>query len=134
MISPPGDTLAAVRAAVFACVDPVAQTTEFRAVLEAAGDAARAAFDRMRAQFGTRLGAKLKGELRVGGLQQFAADLGDAVVYCANDELGYARTFDAVARALTTGLRLDGKPMEPGYFGEINVISIDGQQVGVAST
>jgi len=54
LISPPGDTLAAVRAAVFACVDPVAQTTEFRAVLEAAGDAARAAFDRMRAQFGTR--------------------------------------------------------------------------------
>lgn len=78
--------------------------------------------------------AKLKDEARVGGLQQFAADLGDAVVYCANDELGYTRTFDAVARALTTGLRLDGKPMQPGYFGEISVISIDGQRVGVAST
>jgi hypothetical protein len=78
--------------------------------------------------------AKLKGELRVGGLQQFAADLGDAVVYCANDELGYARTFDAVARALTSGLRLDGKPVQAGYFGEITVISIDGQRVGVAST
>ena len=78
--------------------------------------------------------AKLKGELRVGGLQQFAADLGDAVVYCANDELGYARTFDAVARTLTTGLRLDGKPVDAGYFGEINVINIDGQRVGVAST
>ncbi|MFN7609830.1 MAG: hypothetical protein ACK5QX_02675, partial [bacterium] len=78
--------------------------------------------------------ARVKGEARVGGLQQFAADLGNATVYCANDELGYSRTFDAVARALSTGVRLDGKPVEPGYFGEITVISIDGQRVGVAST
>ena len=54
LISPPGDALAAVRAAVFACVDPRAQTAEFRAALDTAGDAARATFDRMRAQFGTR--------------------------------------------------------------------------------
>lgn len=51
---PPGDPLAEVRAAVFACVDPREQTAEFRAALDAAGDAARATFDRMRAQFGTR--------------------------------------------------------------------------------
>jgi erythronate-4-phosphate dehydrogenase len=54
LVLPPGATDAAVRAAVFACVDPRAQTADFRAALDAAGDGARAAFDRMRAQFGSR--------------------------------------------------------------------------------
>ena len=51
---PPGDGLAAVRAAVFACVDPRALTAVFREALVSAGDESRAAFDRMRARFGSR--------------------------------------------------------------------------------
>jgi len=63
----PGDGLAAVRAAVFACVDPRAQTADFRGALAAAGDEARAAFDRMRAQFGRRreFGVRLVAETGV---------------------------------------------------------------------
>ncbi len=78
--------------------------------------------------------ARRGGDVRVGGLKQFAADLGEAVVYCADDELGFVKTFDAVARRLTESLRIDGKPVDTGYFGEISVMSLNGQRVGVAST
>ncbi len=78
--------------------------------------------------------ARREGDVRVGGLKQFAADFGDAVVYCANDELGYVKTFDSIARTLVGGLRIEGQPVDRGHFGEVSVVSIDGQPVGVART
>ena len=78
--------------------------------------------------------ARRGGEARIGGLKQFAADLGEAVVYCADDELGYVKTFDAVARAVAESLRIEGKAVDTGHFGEISVITLEGQRVGVAST
>lgn len=75
-----------------------------------------------------------KGERRVGALQQFAADLGTATVYCAHDELGYHRSFEAVTRAVTGGLRVLGETAPEPYFREINVVTINGTKVGVANT
>jgi hypothetical protein len=78
------------------------------------------------------------GEKRVGGLQQFIAQLDEAALYCVNDDLGYVKTFDAVAKAVSTHLRTgraDGKA-EPAdlkiYFREISTVSVGGQRVGLA--
>jgi hypothetical protein len=78
------------------------------------------------------------GEARIGALKQFAVDRGDALIYCAHDELGYVQTFDAAARALATHFRAG--PAAPGapeirpHFREVSVVSMDGQPVGLAST
>jgi hypothetical protein len=77
--------------------------------------------------------AQRKGEQRVGGLQQFAADLGGAALYCAHDELGYHQSFEAVARAVVSGLRLQGPPAREPYYREVFVMSLNGIRVGVAS-
>jgi hypothetical protein len=76
----------------------------------------------------------LKGEKRVGALKQYAAALDDAVVFCAHDDLGYSRTFEAVTRTLTTHLRTGGEPAPRPYFREVSVVSLDGTRVGVATT
>jgi hypothetical protein len=76
----------------------------------------------------------LKGEKRVGALKQYAAALDDAVVFCAHDDLGYSRTFEAVTRTLTTHLRTGGAAVQPAYFREVSVVSLDGTRVGVATT
>ncbi len=73
------------------------------------------------------------GETRVGGLKQFVAATDEAVAYCANDDLGFVKSFDAVSRALTTSLRLGDTPARP-YFREVSVVRLDGARVGVAST
>lgn len=78
--------------------------------------------------------ADQNGEKRVGGLKQYVADMDSAVVYCAHDDLGYAKTFEAVARALTAHLRTAGEQLPAAYFREISVVSIDGAKVGVATT
>lgn len=74
------------------------------------------------------------GEQRVGAFKQFAADLGDAAVYCMHDELGYTQTFRTVTQTLARELRVLGKPVAQPYFREVNVLSLNGQRVGVAST
>jgi hypothetical protein len=68
----------------------------------------------------------LKGEKQVGALKQYAAALDDAVVFCAHDDLGYSRTFEAVTRTLTTHLRTRGAA--------VSAVSLDGTRVGVATT
>ncbi len=75
-----------------------------------------------------------RGEQRVGGLQQFVADMGVATLYCAHDELGYSQTFQAVTRAVTTELRVLGERPPEAHFREISVVSLNGNKVGVAST
>lgn len=77
--------------------------------------------------------ARKDGEARVGGLKQFVAATDEAVAYCANDDLGFSKTFEAVSRALASSLRLGEAPAKP-YFREVSVLSLDGARVGVAST
>lgn len=74
-----------------------------------------------------------QGEQRVGGLQQYVADLGEATVYCAHDELGYIKTFQAVTQAVTRELRVLGVPVRQPYFREVSVLRLNGRMVGVAN-
>jgi hypothetical protein len=79
--------------------------------------------------------ANRKGELRVGGLKQYIAAVDQAVVYCANDDLGYVKSFDAVAKAMTVHMQTPGAALAPqAYFREVNVASVDGARVGVVVT
>lgn len=78
--------------------------------------------------------ASSKGEQRVGALQQFAADLGHAGVYCANDDLGHHESFRGVAREITESLRIVGEALPQPYFREVSVVSVNGSKVGIAST
>jgi hypothetical protein len=78
--------------------------------------------------------ADRQGEKRVGGLKQYVANLDNAVVYCAHDDLGYTKTFDTVARAVTANLRTGNAPVPQAHFREVSVVIIDGTRVGVAST
>lgn len=78
--------------------------------------------------------ANLKGERRVGGLKQFAAALDQAVVYCAHDELGFAKTFDTVSKSLTSHLTVQGSSASKAHFRDVSVVSLDGTPVGVATT
>lgn len=78
--------------------------------------------------------AMSKGEQRVGALQQFAADLGHATVYCANDDLGHHESFRGIAREITESLRIVGEALPQPYYREVSVVSLNGSKVGVAST
>jgi hypothetical protein len=70
----------------------------------------------------------------VGGLKQYIAALDGAVVYCTNDELGYAKTFESVTRTLTTHFRTSGESAPKPYFREVSVVSVDGKRAGVGTT
>lgn len=74
------------------------------------------------------------GEKRVGALKQYIAALDSAVVYCLHDDLGYAKTFESVAQALTADLRTGGEPAPQAHFREVSVVSVDGMRVGLAAT
>ncbi|MBQ0932819.1 hypothetical protein [Ideonella alba] len=75
-----------------------------------------------------------KGEQRVGALHQFAANVGDAALLCAHDQVGYAKTFETLTRTLTSALRTgDAEPPAP-RFREIVTFSVDGAPVGVTTT
>ncbi len=77
--------------------------------------------------------ANRDGDLRVGALKQFAAALDGAVVYCAHDELGFTKTFDAVTKALASSLRTRSEAPVAPHFHEVAVISMDGMRIGVGA-
>lgn len=79
--------------------------------------------------------ANRQGERRLGGLKQFIAEVDAAVVYCLHDDLGYARSFETVTRALASNLRTTDDPAMPKpHFREVSVVSVDGLRVGVVTT
>lgn len=78
--------------------------------------------------------ANLNGEKRVGGLKQFVAALDQAVVYCAHDELGFAKTFDTLTKALTRHMTIQSEHVPKAHFREVSVMSLDDMRVGVATT
>jgi hypothetical protein len=106
-------------------------TIEFKAI-EAADAGALEGIPFMTQQWIYR--ANLNGEKKVGGLKQFVASLDQAVVYCAHDELGFAKTFDTVSKALTRHLTIQGEQVPKTHFRDVSVMSLDDTRVGVATT
>lgn len=77
---------------------------------------------------------KQQGEQRVGALHQFAAVVGNAMLNCAHEQVGYTRTFRALTRALVSHLRTAREQAPAPVFREISVVSVDGAPVGVGVT
>jgi hypothetical protein len=77
---------------------------------------------------------KQQGQQRVGALHQFAANIGDAVLNCAHDQLGYARTFQTLTRMVASQLRTGSAEPPSPAFREVSVVHIDGAPVGVGTT
>lgn len=75
--------------------------------------------------------ANRDGERRVGGLKQFVARVDQSTVHCMNDDLGYVRTFEAVAKALAANLRSEGESPLKVFFREVSVASMDGVRIGL---
>lgn len=123
--------LSKTSAMTFDALKKVNGAIEFRAV-EKADAGSLQAIPFMMQQWIYR--ANLNGERRVGELKQFVAALDQATVYCAHDELGYAKTFDTLARTFTANLQITGDPLPQPYFRDVSVMSIDGARVGVATT
>ena len=68
---------------------------------------------------------------KLGALRQYAASTGDIGVYCAFTGLGYAKTLQAVVRALLESLQF--KAAEPApYFSEVSLATIANLRVGYA--
>ena len=114
----------------FVEIQKVNGTVEARA-LESSGAGAVGPYPYLSLQWIYR--ARRNGEARVGSLKQFIAATDDALAYCANDDVGYTKTFETVSRALASSLRLGDSQVKP-YFREISVVSLDGARVGVATT
>lgn len=69
----------------------------------------------------------------VGGLKQFVMEKGDQAVYCAHNELGFKRTFSAVAQGFAASLETQEPAAKPHYV-EIATASMSGAKIGVAIT
>ena len=67
----------------------------------------------------------------VGVLKQLVASKDGHTVYCAHDEVGYARTFRKLAEALIGSLEFADAPEVRPYRAEIATMSLQGMRVGV---
>jgi hypothetical protein len=67
---------------------------------------------------------------RVGGIKQFIMEKAAIAVYCAHVELGFTRTFAAVAKAFADSLEVQD-PAVPPYYVEISTASIGDMEIGV---
>ncbi|HEV7607073.1 MAG TPA: hypothetical protein VGO61_07040 [Steroidobacteraceae bacterium] len=66
----------------------------------------------------------------LGGIKQFAMEKDGRAVYCAHTEIGYTKTFAAVANAFAETLETAEKPVPP-YYREIGTMTLNGMTVGV---
>ncbi len=66
---------------------------------------------------------------KVGGLRQIAASKSDFGIYCGLNDLGYAKTFEKVARALIESLKTDQDKAMP-YFSDVSVAILRDMRVG----
>jgi hypothetical protein len=67
---------------------------------------------------------------RVGGLKQISMSKNGHGMYCAHVDLGYAKTFEAVAKGLAETLETSGPAPAP-YYQEIATATLGGMKVGV---
>lgn len=73
-----------------------------------------------------------KEQKQIGGLKQFALRKKDHGVYCSHLDLGYTKTFLAVAQAFAASLEASSDALTP-YYTEVLAISIGGRRVGISS-
>lgn len=68
---------------------------------------------------------------RIGALKQFVMEKGDLGVYCAHNDLGFTRTFQAITQGLADSLVTQEPASKPHYV-EISTASMSGAKIGVA--
>jgi hypothetical protein len=66
---------------------------------------------------------------KLGGLRQIAASRSDHGIYCAVNDLGYAKTFEQVVRALIESLKIEQDEAMP-YFSDLSVAIVRDMRVG----
>jgi hypothetical protein len=69
---------------------------------------------------------------KLGVLRQYAASHAGHGVYCSMNELGYARTFEQVVRAVLESLTFSGDHVAP-YYREVSVASVQGMRLGYSA-
>lgn len=70
---------------------------------------------------------------KLGSLKQVAALKHGHGVYCAQFDLGYARSFESLVRGLVESLQVKDPP-PPAIYDDISVVSLGGAKVGVATS
>lgn len=76
---------------------------------------------------------KQDGKPMLGMLKQTAVMKDGHGLYCSHVDIGYARTFEGVVKALTETLVVK-EPAPAPYYREISALTLDGRKVGVATT
>ncbi len=69
----------------------------------------------------------------VGAFKQFVMEKGKQAVYCAHNDLGFTRTFTAIAQGFAESLEVQEAPPAPHYI-EIATASMSGAKIGYAVT
>ena len=75
-----------------------------------------------------RIGAG--GDFQVGEVKHMTAQRGGRTVHCLHNELGYAKTFRSVVKALIQNARYQNALRPEPYFTQISTLTIDGRRVG----
>ena len=70
---------------------------------------------------------------RVGGFKQISMEKNDKGIYCAHVDLGYTKTFAAIARAFADTFETTSDTPAP-YYEEIAIATMSGKKIGVALT
>ncbi len=70
---------------------------------------------------------------RVGGFKQISMEKNDKGIYCAHVDLGYTKTFAAIARAFADTFETTTDTPAP-YYEEIAIATMSGKKIGVALT
>jgi hypothetical protein len=70
---------------------------------------------------------------KVGSLKQVAALKDGHGVYCAQNDVGYSKSFETVVRAFVDSLQVKDPPA-PGLYDDISVVSLGGAKVGIATS
>jgi hypothetical protein len=69
---------------------------------------------------------------KLGGLRQYAASRSGHVIYCALNDLGYAKTFDAVVHALLDSLKTKDDKEAP-FYSEVSVATLRDMRIGYSA-
>jgi hypothetical protein len=69
---------------------------------------------------------------KLGALRQYAAGRAGHGIYCALNDVGYAKTFEKVVHALIESLKTTDDEQEP-YYREVSVATLRGMPVGYSS-
>lgn len=71
--------------------------------------------------------------LLAGAFKQISMNKGNVGIYCAHVDMGYAKTFETITRALATTLETSERPPSP-YYQEIATVSMGTTKSGIVVT